>query len=280
MTRPALAPKKSLGQHFLHDAQVLHRIAGLARPADGSGVVEIGPGTGNLTAHLLEHLPRDPAGRAPLWLIEVDRRVPEVLATRFGPCFSLIMEDAAAIDWSTLLAQPQLGPAPVVVGNLPYYAALPIVFALVDLPQPPAAIVVMVQKEVADRMVAPPSTADRGQVSVKLQLRADVKVAFKVGRGAFQPPPQVDSAVVVIRPRAVQPWPLPPWPQASAWITDAFAMRRKTLVNSLQLCGRDAAAVRQALASVGLDAAVRAEALDNAAWSRLLMALAAAQPAV
>jgi 16S rRNA (adenine1518-N6/adenine1519-N6)-dimethyltransferase len=273
VTRPAVAPKKSLGQHFLHDAQVLAKIASLARPPAGSGIVEVGPGTGNLTAHLLDQLPRDGGGQAPLWLVEVDRRVPEVLAERFGACFGLLMGDAATIDWTALLAEPRLGPAPVVVGNLPYYAALPIVFALVDLPQPPSAIVVMVQREVADRMVAAPSTADRGQVSVKLQLRAEVKTAFKVGRGAFQPPPQVESAVVVIRPRTHPLWPLPPWPQASAWITDAFAMRRKTLVNSMQLSGRDGAAVRTALQEAGLDPAVRAEAIDNATWAALLRRL-------
>ena len=116
--------KKSLGQNFLHDQGVLNRIADLAQPEAGSGLIEIGPGTGNLTAHLLERLPAD-------WhldALERDRRMLAVLDERFGERVRVIEADAAVVDWPALLAP--LGPRPVVVGNLPYYAALPILFAV------------------------------------------------------------------------------------------------------------------------------------------------------
>jgi 16S rRNA (adenine1518-N6/adenine1519-N6)-dimethyltransferase len=274
MVRPALAPKKSLGQHFLHDQHVLTRIAELAVPPDATGVVEIGPGTGNLTAPLIATMDRV-APQLPLTLIEVDKRTPEVLRRRFGDRFALHMGDAAEVDWPELLGR--LGPRPSVVGNLPYYAALPIVFALLDSPVPPERLVVMVQREVADRMAATPRGGDRGQVSVKLQLRAQVEVAFRVGRGAFQPPPNVDSSVVVLRPRPC-PWVLPAWSITSQVITDGFALRRKTLVNALMAARWPGAEVRRVLQSLQLSPTVRAEELDNPTWAALAMELQAHAP--
>lgn len=268
MVRPALAPKKSLGQHFLHDQRVLARIAGLAVAPGTTGVVEIGPGTGNLTEHLIAAMDR--AVPPPLLLIEVDQRTPEVLRQRFGDRFTLHMGDAADVDWPALLAG--LGTDPSVVGNLPYYAAMPIVFALLDSPRQPERIVVMVQREVAERMAAGPGGGDRGQVSVKLQLRAEVEMAFRVGRGAFQPPPNVDSAVVVLRPRP-SPWPLPEWSVASQLIGDGFALRRKTLVNALTSAGWPATAVRENLSTLGLSPTARAEELANASWAALAVGL-------
>ncbi len=269
MVHPALAPKKSLGQHFLHDQRVLARIADLAMTAATTGVVEIGPGTGNLTEHLIAAMDRRQPP-PPLLLIEVDQRTPEVLRQRFGDRFALHMGDAAAVDWPGLLGK--LGAQPSVVGNLPYYAAMPIVFALLDSPRQPERVVVMVQREVAERMAAGPRGGDRGQVSVKLQLRAEVELAFRVGRGAFQPPPNVDSAVVVLRPRP-SPWPLPEWSIASQLIGDGFALRRKTLVNALTTAGWPAAPVRDGLHSLGLSPTARAEELDNAQWAALAMGL-------
>ncbi|MBI5608144.1 MAG: ribosomal RNA small subunit methyltransferase A [Deltaproteobacteria bacterium] len=269
MVRPALAPKKSLGQHFLHDQRVLARIADMAVAPATTGVVEIGPGTGNLTEHLIAAMDRL-ATPPPLLLIEVDQRTPQVLRQRFGERFALHMGDAAEVDWPARL--DGLGTAPSVVGNLPYYAAMPIVFALLDSPRQPERVVVMVQREVAERMAAGPGGGDRGQVSVKLQLRAEVELAFRVGRGAFQPPPNVDSAVVVLRPRPC-PWPLPEWSVASHLIGDGFALRRKTLVNALTSAGWPAAEVRANLQSLGLRPTARAEELDNPSWAALAVGL-------
>lgn len=263
----ALPPKKSLGQHFLHDEAVLARIAALASPAPGSGCVEIGPGTGNLTEHLLRGMQPD----QPLLAIDLDRRVPVVLAERFGERVQVQLADAAECDWAALLAG--LGPAPTVVGNLPYYAALPILFAVLESSVPAARLVFMVQKEVADRLVAGPGPTS-GQVSVKLQMRADVKLAFKVGKGAFQPPPNVESAVVVVSPLAAPRYPILDWAAFSALVSAGFGQRRKTLANAVGSgLGLSGAVLREALANAGLDERVRAEALSLAEWSRLFAAL-------
>ena len=272
MTRPALAPNKSLGQHFLHDQKVLRRIADLALPAIGSSLVEVGPGTGNLTEHLLAVLSESANDRR-LCLLEVDRRTPAVLEQRFGPIFDLVMGDAAELDWTTRIASGQWGPAPVVVGNLPYYAAIPILFSLLEAERRPAKIVAMVQREVAERLVAKTSTGDRGQVSVKMQWLADVRMAFHVGRGAFQPPPKVESTVVVLEPLAAPRFAAGQWSATSRLITAGFGQRRKTLVNALINASYPADRVREALQVAGLDPRIRAEAVELAEWSALTLAL-------
>ena len=267
-----LPAKKSLGQHFLVDTSAVARIADAARPAAGSGLVEVGPGTGNLTAALLDRLD----GTRRLLAIEPDRRMAAVLAARFGAqAPELVEADAAALDWGALLARPDLGPHPVVVGNLPYYAALPILFAALQLDGPAwptvraARIVVMVQQEVAERLVAGPSSSARGQVSVKLQLAADVRIVFRLKPGAFQPPPKVRSAVLVATPLAQPRVPIPDLPRFSRLVTMGFAARRKTLVNALALGGLAPAESNAALADLGLDLRIRAEALDLPQWARL-----------
>ena len=272
MTRPALAPNKSLGQHFLHDQKVLRRIADLAVPEPSSSLIEIGPGTGNLTEHLIDVLKA--SGNAQrLCLIEVDRRTPAVLEQRFGPVFDLVMGDAADLDWSGRIHAGEWGPRPVVVGNLPYYAAIPILFALLEASHRPARIVAMIQREVAERLVAKAGDSERGQVSVKMQWLADVRMAFHVGRGAFQPPPKVESTVVVLEPLAAPRLPAGDWAATSKLITAGFAQRRKTLVNALDNAGYPAERVRQALTAAGLDLRIRAEAIDLPGWSALTLAL-------
>ncbi len=263
--------KKSLGQNFLHDQGVLNRIADLAQPEPGSGLVEIGPGTGNLTAHLLEWLPAD-------WhldAIERDHRMVPLLAERFGERVRVTEADAADVDWPALL-EP-LGPHPVVVGNLPYYAALPILFAVLEAK--PARIVVMLQKEVAERLVAKPSTPAQGQISVKIQMLADVRLAFKVGSGAFTPAPNVDSAVVVLQPLASPRYALPSVARFSALVTAGFSLRRKTLVNALGNALRiPGDTVRASLTAMAVDERIRAEALTLPQWAALAQRLDAEWP--
>ncbi len=263
--------KKSLGQNFLHDQGVLNRIADLAQPEPGSGLVEIGPGTGNLTEHLLARLPAD-------WhldAIERDRRMVPLLAARFGERVRVTEADAADVDWPALL-EP-LGPRPVVVGNLPYYAALPILFAVLEAK--PARMIFMVQKEVADRLVAKPSTPAQGQISIKIQMVADIKLAFKVGSGAFTPAPNVDSAIVVLQPLAAPRYPSGDPQQFSALVTAGFSLRRKTLVNALgNALHIPGDTVRAVLAAIGVDARIRAEALTLQQWAALAQRLEAESP--
>ena len=255
--------KKSLGQHFLHDAATLRNIAALCVPQTGSGIVEVGPGTGNLTAHLL-------ALGAPLVTIERDRRMLAVLGERFGADLPVLEGDAAQFDWSALLSRPALGPHPVVAGNLPYYAAMPILFAVLEARPRPARIVIMVQREVANRLLGKPSTPDQGQISIKVQRIANVRMGLRVGRGAFSPPPNVESAVVVIEPLAVPHEAVPDDQRFSALVTAGFAQRRKTLTNSLHSSlGILAAQSCQALDQLGIDVRVRGEALSVAQWAAL-----------
>ena len=254
--------KKSLGQNFLHDQGVLNRIADLAQPDEGSGLIEIGPGTGNLTAHLLERMPAE-------WhldVIERDRRMLPLLAERFGERVRVTEADAANVDWPALIEG--LGPKPVVVGNLPYYAALPILFAV--LAAKPARMVFMLQKEVAERLAAKPSTPAQGQISVKIQMRADVRLAFKVGSGAFTPAPNVESAVVVLQPLAAPRFPVADMAAFDALVTAGFSLRRKTLVNALlNAQQRPGDVVRAALTALKIDERIRAEALSLQQWADL-----------
>ncbi len=262
---PHVQAKKSLGQNFLHDTGVLARIAALAQPAAGSGIIEIGPGTGNLTEYLLKL-------GAPLHTVERDASLVPILRARFGSELPIHLGDAAELDWPALLADPGLGPHPVVVGNLPYYAAIPILFATLEAK--PARLVFMVQKEVAARLIGHASSPEYGQISVKIQMLADIRIGLRVGRGAFTPAPKVESAVIVLEPLESPRFSIKDWPRFSKLVTDGFAARRKTLVNSLLLSGHDPARVLAALDALGLDPRVRGEALDLKQWAGIAHQLA------
>ncbi len=240
-------PKKSLGQHFLTDANILDVIVRLAELGPDDVVLEIGPGLGILTEVL--------AGRCRhVHAVELDRRLePSLSHVAAAANVSLVWGDALRLDLS------RLEPAPTkLVANLPYNVATPIVAeSLSGLPTVELWCV-MVQREVADRFFAVPSTKAYGAVSVLIQLAA-VRIGFHpVSRTVFRPPPKVESAIVAFR-RV----PLPEdFARVRLVVEAAFAHRRKTLANSLQLAGlaarEDAVA---ALAELGLDPSVRAEAL-------------------
>ena len=259
--------RKALGQHFLHDTRVLQRIAALAAPVAGSGLLEIGPGTGNLTALLLEH-------GVTLRAIEKDRRCVEVLRAEFGARLDLREADATRVDWAELLGEATMGPAPVVVGNLPYNVAAPILFGLLESSVRPQRIVVMLQREVADRLLAGPGSSAYGQPSVKVQMVADVRLGLRVGRGAFTPAPRVDNAVVVIEPLAAPRFPVPDIRRFGRLVAAGFGQRRKTLANALSNgLGIDGDVVRAALTGLDLDERVRGEALSVERWAALCRSL-------
>ncbi len=268
-----VAPRKSLGQHFLHDQGVLSRIAALAAPEPESGLVEVGPGPGALTEHLLDH-------GVPLLAIERDDRLPEVLAERFAEPsesgrFRLLHGDATRVDWAEILADPQLGPRPVVVGNLPYNVGAAILMRILEQGQSAARVVVMLQREVAERICAAPGSKSYGLLAVHSQWRAEPRMAMRVGPGAFRPPPKVDSAVVVLKPRPAPPYEIPDQTAFDRVVGAGFAQRRKTLVRALQNGIRaDRELVQTTLESLGLPADARAERLDLAAWAALTRALA------
>ena len=198
----SVRPKKRLGQHFLTDAAIVQAIAESVQAPAGSHVVEIGAGEGVLTAELLQTYPD-------LTAIEIDPEAAHHLRYRF-PDLDLQEADVLAVDWTRVWeergaasddgdASPSSPEPPLtVVGNLPYYITSPILFGLLDARDHVGRAVVMVQKEVADRLVAPHGSKTYGTLSVYFQLFARATPLFDVPRTAFHPPPNVESAVVAI----------------------------------------------------------------------------------
>lgn len=175
-----------LGQHFLASTPILEKIARATCPEHEPLVIEIGPGKGALTQYLLERCDR-------LITIELDSALAEQLPMRF-PSLEVVNADVLQVDLN------QWGPA-VVAGNLPYYITSPILDRVLALGPNLKRAIFLVQREVADRMLAGPGSRDYGYLSVRTQLLAEGRMVVKVPPGAFQPPPQVDSAVVVLTPR-------------------------------------------------------------------------------
>lgn len=224
--------KKSLGQHFLIDENILKRIAIAGEIVENDTVVEIGPGTGLLTKHLLKH----PLAR--LIAFELDDRAVDVLEKDFSdPRFEVVHTDFLKIALSEISAAAPLN----VVGNIPYYITSPIVFKLLAEREHIRSATLLMQLEVAERLVAVPRTKAYGIPSVISQCFADVTLLFKVKPGAFRPPPNVDSAVVRMDfrkdffTRTATPKPANFDDQKFAkMIRTLFAMRRKTIRNNLK----------------------------------------------
>ncbi len=254
------APRKSLGQHFLVDDNILGVIARLAELDSGDVALEIGPGLGVLTTVLAERC-------AHVHAVELDRRLePHLREIGATPGVSLHWGDALKLDLAAFEPPPTK-----LVANLPYNVATPIVAESLDRLPTVDLWCVMVQREVADRFFAVPSTKAYGAVSVLIQLAA-VRTGFHpVGRSVFRPPPNVDSALVAFRRT-----PLPDdFSRIRRVVEGAFAHRRKTLANSLQLtdvASREHAV--RALTELGIDAAVRAEALTPTVFVELTRQLA------
>lgn len=252
----AHAPKKALGQHFLTDRNLLDVIGRLSELDPSDVVLEVGPGLGVLTTYLADHV---------RWVhaVEFDRDLADPLASELGERenVGVVYGDALRLDLTGLEPPPTK-----LVANLPYNIATPLVAeSLFELPQIQRWCV-MVQREVADRFFASPSTKAYGAVSVLVQLHTR-KVGFhSVSRTVFRPPPSVESALV-----AFERIEAPPTARAVRRLVEAaFAHRRKTLANSVGLTGlADRAVVARALEAIGADAGVRAEALPPEAFVAL-----------
>lgn len=217
--------RKRFGQHFLHDPGVIERIVAAFNPQPGETIVEIGPGRGALTLPLLERA-------QVLHAIELDRdlaaRLPALAAGRGQ--LVLHQADALRFDFAALAHRQCLR----VIGNLPYNISTPLLFHLLDQANAITDMLFMVQKEVADRMVAAPGTKDYGRLSVMLQARLQVEPEFDVGPGAFHPPPKVWSSMVRLRPRPASAIVAVEAEHFGRVVQAAFAQRRKTLRNSLR----------------------------------------------
>ena len=237
------APRKRFGQHFLASPGVVAKIVAAIDPQPGDVVVEIGPGLGALTEPLLARLPH-------LHVVEIDRDIVARLAASHPPeRLTIHAGDVLEFDFGTLPAGLRI------VGNLPYNISTPILFRLVPQAARLRDMHFMLQREVVDRMVAAPSTAAYGRLSVMLQVRYAMARLFDVPPGAFRPPPRVDSAVIRMVPRADAP--ACDDAALAQVVTAAFTKRRKTLRNAL------AGAVREdALEALGLDPRLRPENLS------------------
>ena len=228
------------GQHFLHDPRVLARIVEAINPASDDFIVEIGPGEGALTMPLLAEIKK-------IHVIELDRDLASRLSDE-----RIVVHQADALDFDF----GQFPRGMRLVGNLPYNISTPLLFHLARYADRVRDMHFMLQLEVVERMVAAPSTADYGRLSVALQVRFRMKKLFNVSKGAFRPPPKVESAVVRLEPL----------PQALRIDEDllrrAFSARRKTLRNALP--GID-------FAALGIDSGLRPENLSPEDYARLSM---------
>jgi len=244
--------RRALGQHFLRDRGIARSIVDLVHPTPLDLVVEIGPGEGALTGELAAR-----AGR--VLALEVDRALVPELRRRF-PSVEVIEADARRWDYATLGRPP--GGRVLVVGNLPYSVGTAIATALVGARTAIDEMALMLQREVAERVAAPPGSRVYGSLSVFVQLRADVRLALRVPPGAFRPPPKVESAVLHVRTLPALRVPVHDEAHLTQIVHAAFARRRKTLANALAGgLAMPVEEVRRTIAAAGIDPGRRAETL-------------------
>jgi 16S rRNA (adenine1518-N6/adenine1519-N6)-dimethyltransferase len=253
-------PRKRFGQHFLHDPGILARIVAAIAPHPGEHLVEIGPGEGALTLPLLRAAHK-------LTAIELDRDLIAPLQAKAQGVgdLTIISADALTVDFTALA---QAGPIRL-IGNLPYNISTPILFHCLEHAAAIADMHFMLQKEVVDRMAAPPGSKTYGRLSVMLQLRCSVEPLLHVPPGAFRPPPKVDSAVVRLVPLPSHELPDVGFPLIEKLVRAAFGQRRKTLSNAL----REFATAAE-IDAAGIDPRARAEQLAPAAYVAMARQLA------
>jgi 16S rRNA (adenine1518-N6/adenine1519-N6)-dimethyltransferase len=256
--------RKRFGQHFLHHRAILAHIAEALGPARGDLVLEIGPGQGGLTEALV-------ARGARVVAIEKDRDLVPLVRERL-PQVTVIEGDALELDWREAAG---IGPHDdlLVTGNIPYNITTPLLDRALTPPRP-RRIVFLVQKEVAERIVAKPGSKTYGALSVGVQAVARIEKLFAVPAGAFHPPPKVDSAVIRLTPLAeplVQDRELGRFRRL---VVGLFGFRRKQLTRGLrELTGWPAGRVDTAIQEAGLIADSRAETIPPEGFQRLLNAL-------
>ncbi|MBI4385201.1 MAG: ribosomal RNA small subunit methyltransferase A [Nitrospinae bacterium] len=254
--------KRPLGQNFLVDLNAARRILELAGISPGEPVLEIGPGKGVLTGGLIER-------SGALTAIEIDPRLCAELTKRFGsnPGFRLLQADALKFDYSSL------GPRFKVVSNLPYYAAVPILKRLVHYGARISDMTLMLQKEVADRLVAEPGSKAYGSLSVFVQYHCQVERLMEVGKNAFSPPPKVNSTVIRATPRVRPKVEVNDEKTFFSIVHAAFFHKRKMLKNNLKAWEKQFDLDRNKIHLAGIDLARRGETLsleDFAAISNVI----------
>lgn len=262
-------PRKALGQNFLTDLNIVNKILNAAGIGPEDAVLEIGPGRGALTDLLARH-----AGS--LVAIEFDRDLAAVLRQRFAGngCVLIHEQDVLKVDFGALLGDNRFK----VVANLPYNISTPVLFRFLEERHRFSKLVVMLQKEVGERLAAPPDCSDYGVLTVLFRQWFDVKREFLVPPGCFFPPPKVDSVVISLVPLAESRVEVSDQALFERVVKAAFAMRRKTLWNCLKSADLlEPSVLEQVLASCGIDGRRRGETLDLEEFARLSRNLDAAR---
>lgn len=267
--------KKSLGQNFLTEPTILRQIASAAELTTADDVLEIGPGIGSLTEQLAQNAHQ-------VLALEIDQRLLPILADTLAPYdnVTVLNQDVLKSDLATLIRDHFDGQHKVkVVANLPYYITTPILLRLLESGVAFDQIVVMMQKEVAERLAADPGSKAYGSLSVAVQYQMTVKLAFIVPKTVFVPQPNVDSAIVSLTRHVTPPAVATDEKVFARLVRGSFAQRRKSLWNNLTaLYGKDAttkAALTEVLAAEKIDPGIRGERLSVTDFVRLANAISA-----
>lgn len=264
-----VAPKKSLGQNFLVDRKMARRIVDSLELAPGDQIVEIGPGEGALTEYLIE-------SGAKVTAVEIDPRSAEALRERFGDRLTIVEQDFLQIDLGTILDPPPEGGV-TIVGNIPYYITSPILFHLFDNREAVKEATLMMQKEVAERLVAQTRTKAYGILSVITQSLTEPKRLFNVPPGCFFPKPRVTSTVV--RFRFQDRVDIVGIEKIHRRVVRAgFSKRRKTLNNALSELISNGDERRELFERSGIGSSQRAEELTAEEFAHLARVLADETP--
>jgi 16S rRNA (adenine1518-N6/adenine1519-N6)-dimethyltransferase len=266
LERYGLRAKKQFGQNFLISERALRAIADATVTDDDDWIVEIGAGLGTLTAQLVE---RVTAGK--VIALEADPDMIRVLRAELGTVDNLEIEEVDAMRYD-LRSASSLGKRITVCGNLPYHIASQLMFRVLEARAVVHHAVVMIQKEMADRIVAKPGTKDYGALGVMIRTYADVTTVLKVSAGSFVPPPKIDSTVIKMVPLAEPRTSIADPAHYSKVVHAAFGQRRKTLRNALRAVWPDDA-VDRALAATAIDGIRRGETLDISEFGALASAL-------
>lgn len=257
--------QKKYGQNFIGDPALLERIATVCDWQPGDRALEIGPGAGTLTRAIAREAEE-------VLAIEIDRRLAPLLEETLADCANvhLVFTDALKADLDALM-RDTLGwdGRYKLIANLPYYITTPLIMHVLEDSEKVSELVIMVQKEVGERLCAAPGSKAYGAVTVMVQYAATVARAFDVGRHAFVPAPEVDSTILHLIPYEKRPIQAQSDAVLRRVVKAAFSQRRKTLRNSLSSLGCDKSLIRQALEAAGIEDSRRAETLSVAEFVAL-----------
>lgn len=253
-----ICPKKRFGQNFLTDDEILKKIIDISKLKKNDQIIEIGPGLGNLTQYILEK-------KVNLTVFEIDREMKQILEKRFNTNkdLKIITKDILSVDIKDYIKNNK---KTKIIANLPYYITTPIIFKLLENSQYIEQITIMIQKEVADRLIAKPHSKDYGVLTINTNYQADVIKEFDVPKESFIPSPNVTSSVIKIIPNELKKtrFGIADEKLFKEIISSSFANRRKTLINSLFISGKtnlEKNKIEEIITSLNINKNARAEEL-------------------